>query len=160
VAIARLKRRLRTPDLAESDKFLLVREDSTQELIEPYWELSAKYLVMIRDLLKARRIPLILGIYPYGMLVAPDEWADGRVDWGFEQGRTYPAATYLRLMERFAETEGIPLINTFESFQQADKQEQLFYNWDGHFTPAGHRVLATHLRRDRRFLKLLSSVQK
>ena len=156
VAMARLKRRQLAPDLAAYDKFLLVREDTTPEVAAPYWELSARYLRLIRELLAERRIPLVLGVYPYGMLVGPNQWSEGRVFWGFAKGRTYSAATFLTLITTFAEREGLPLLNTFGSFQEAASSEALFYPEDGHFTPAGQRVLAEHVMHDPQFLNLLN----
>ena len=152
VAIARLKRAQQAPDLAAHDLFLLVREDASDELIASYWSLSAQYLRLIRDLLAERKIPFLLGIYPYGMLVGPDQWGQGRVYWGFEPGRTYDASHALALFQRFAQEEQIPLLNTFDSFTAAAHTEQLFYAWDGHFTPAGQRVVAEYLLHDAAFL--------
>ncbi len=96
-----------------------------------------------------------MGIYPYGMLAGPDQWGDGRVYWGFESGKTYEAAPALAMFHQFAREENMLLINTYESFRDAAKTRTLFYNWDGHFTPAGHEVVATHLTRDEAFLDLL-----
>ncbi|MEK7878609.1 MAG: hypothetical protein AAB285_02010, partial [candidate division NC10 bacterium] len=109
----------------------------------------------IRDLLAERGIPFVVGIYPYGMLVGPDQWGQGRVYWGFEKGRTYDASRLLALFKRFSDEEDIPLVNTFDSFKAAAKSERLFYDWDGHFTPAGQRVVANHLLRDPAFLASL-----
>jgi hypothetical protein len=155
VAIARLKRTQQSADLAEHDRFLLVRDSSTEELIGSYWPLSARYLLMIRDLLVQHDIPLFLGTYPYGMLVGPTQWAEGREAWGFERGKTYDASRALNTVKRFCAAEGIPLINTFDSFRTAARSERRFYDWDGHFTPAGHRVLAEHALNDPRLLSLL-----
>jgi len=155
VAMARLKASQRAEDLAASDRFLLIRETSTKELLEPYWALDVKYLRMIRDLLAERHIPLLLGVYPYGMLVGPNQWAEGRTFWGFEQGRTYAADAALALFEEFSTSEHIPLINTLKSFRKAAASEKLFFDQDGHMTPAGHRVLATHLVDDPAFQAIL-----
>ena len=155
VAVARLKREQRSADLAEYDRFLLVRESSTEELIRPYWALTARYLTRIRDLLAERRIPFVIGFYPYGMLAGPTQWADGRKFWGFEPGRTYEANRVVDLLTRFTHEQQVPFINTVDSFRDAAKTEQLFYAEDGHFTPAGHRVLATSLEHDPAFLSLL-----
>ena len=157
VAMARVKRRQLAPDLATYDKFLLVREDSTPEVLAPYWRLSERYLLMIRDLLKARGIPLLIGVYPYGMLIGGEQWSEGRVFWGFQKGRTYSAAAFLGLITAFTTREGVPLINTFPGFQEAARTQTLCYPEDGHFTPAGQRVLAEQLLRDPTFLATLRS---
>ncbi|MBI3320097.1 MAG: hypothetical protein HYZ89_05880, partial [Candidatus Omnitrophica bacterium] len=85
----------------------------------------------------------------------PDQWAEGRSFWGFERGKTYEATQAIGVLQRFCAAEHIPLINTMDSFRAAAKSEKLFYDEDGHFTPAGHRVLATHLLGDPQFLVLL-----
>jgi lysophospholipase L1-like esterase len=148
VAIARLKAAQQSDDLAAYDTFLMVRESSTPERMAPYWSLTERHLLLIRDLLAEREIPLLLGLYPYGMLAGPDQWGDGRVYWGFEKGRTYEAPAAHALFADFSKRSGVPLLNMFEPFRQAAKTETLFYNWDGHFTPAGHRVLAEAAVRD------------
>ena len=155
VAIGRLKGKQVASDLLDYEGFLLVREFATEELIKPYWSVSAKSLIMIRDLLAQRQIPFVLGIYPYGMLVGPDQWAEGRVYWGFEKGKTYDGTLALATFTRFSAEEHVPLINTFESFRAAAQSAKLFYDWDGHMTPEGQRVLAAHVLQDPQFLALL-----
>ncbi len=159
VAIARLKQAQGSPDLAEYDRFLLVRESSTQTSLKPYWALTARYINRIHDLLKERHIPLMIGIYPYGMLAGPNQWAQGRLAWGFEPGKTYEADAALALLSQFSATSGIPLVSTFDSFRGAAASRKLFYDWDGHLTPDGHQVIATHLLNDSRFLALLHQLQ-
>ncbi len=154
VAIARLKAAQHAKDLGEHDRFLLVRESSTPERVAPYWALSARYLHMIHALLEERGIPFVIGIYPYGMLVGPNQWAQGRTFWGFERGKVYDAPAAIALFEQFSSQERVPLINTFASFRNA-ASEKLFYDGDGHMTPAGHRTLATHALQDRRLLELV-----
>ena len=153
-AIAKIKREQKAADLAENDKFLLVRPESTPESLEPYWQLSRKYLLMIRDLLRERHIPLLIGVYPYGMVVAENQWDEGRTAWGFEKGNVYSADAFLTLMRQFCESNAIPLIDTFGDFKQAATTETLFYRWDGHFTPAGHRIVAQRLAQNPALLQV------
>ncbi len=155
VALARLKGQQKAEDLAGYDRFLFVRESSTTTSLAPYWQLSAKYVLMMRDLLAERHIPFVLGIYPYGMVVGPDQWADGRVYWGFDKGKTYDPSVAVSVFQSFADEAHVPLVNTYESFRAAARTEKLFYDWDGHMTPAGHRVIAQHLVHDPQFLALL-----
>jgi lysophospholipase L1-like esterase len=141
-AIAKLKAEQQAEDLASYDRFLLVRETSTEESVRPYWELSAGYLRKIHALLAARGVPLIIGIYPYGMLAGPDQWDSGRVFWGFQRGRVYDDSAVRALFARFAAEEGLGLIDTFDAFKAGAATQKLFYDEDGHMTPAGHAVLA------------------
>jgi hypothetical protein len=155
VAIARLKSEQGSADAGASDRFLLFREYATPESVAPFWELNAKYLRMIRDLLAERDIPFMLGVYPYGMVVGPEQWDAGRGFWGFERGKTYDASLGVSLFTAFSRDEDVPLINAIDRFKEAGGREALFYDVDGHFTPAGHRVLAEHALTDRRFLELV-----
>ena len=155
-AVAKLKSETQAADLADYDRFLLVRPSMTPERIKPYWDLTGRYLVMIRDVLAQRGIPLLVGVYPYGMVVGPNQWATGRVFWGFEPGKTYDAAPALALLTEFTRDQRVPFINTFDSFRAAGTTTKLFYDEDGHFTPAGQQVLAEHLLRDPVFRSSLS----
>lgn len=153
VAAARLKTQQHAPDLGAVASFLLVRETSTPELVAPVWQLSARYLRMIHELLRERNIPFVIGVYPYGMVVGPDQWAKGRTYWGFAAGKTYDAGLARATFRRFAEQEGVPLIDSYDRFRAAD--QRLFYDWDGHMTAAGHATLAAALTDDPAFLALL-----
>ena len=155
VAIARLKLEQGASDLPAYDKFVLVRPKATREQLEPLWQLSQRYLDMIRALLDERHIPLVMGIYPYGMLVGPGEWGDGRVYWGFAKGQVYSADTYVSLLRDYTSSRDVPFVNALDRFRRAVGPQPLFYNWDGHFTPAGQRVLAEALTQDVGFLAVL-----
>ena len=155
VAIARLKREQDQRDLPFYDRFLMIRETTTPELLNRYWSISAKYLRMIRDLLAERDIPFVLGTYPYGVTVGPDQWAEGRVYWGFERGKVYDSTVARNLFRQFAAGERIPFIRTFQSFREAAKTAKLYYDHDGHFTPAGQRVIADVVLNDPQFLTVL-----
>src|SRR4030095_6977108 len=63
-----------------------------------YFEGSARYLRMIEDLLRSRKIAFVLTSYPYGNLVSPREWSVGRKLRGFEEDKLYstPLFGYLR----------------------------------------------------------------
>ena len=78
----------------------------------------------------------------YGMVAGPDQWAAGRGFWGFEPGKMYDASRAVGLLQWFAEERHAGFLNTLEPFREAAKTETLFYAQDGHFTPAGHQVLA------------------
>ncbi|MBI4323554.1 MAG: hypothetical protein HY596_04670 [Candidatus Omnitrophica bacterium] len=156
VAIARKKAAERSADLAAHDRFLLIRPSSTKELIEPYWQLSAGYLQRIHELLAQRGIPFVLGVYPYGVVAGPEQWKEGRVFWGFERGKTYEANAALALFEAFSRERHLPLVNTFESFRRAAASQKLFYDQDGHLTPAGQRVLAEHVVADPAVLEIVA----
>jgi hypothetical protein len=156
VAIARLKAEQQEADLARYDRFLLIRPTTTREMLQRHWPVSGKHLTAIRDLTTAKNILFVIGSYPYGVTVGPDQWAEGRTFWGFEKGKMYDGSLARGQFALFGATEKIPVIDTFPSFEAA-KSDKLFYDGDGHFTPAGHRAVAAHTLQDQQLLTLIQS---
>ena len=161
-AIARLRAEQGGPDAGKGDRFVLVRSWSTVERVQPAWAASEKYLRLIHELLAARKIPFILGVYPYGMNAGPDEWEKGRRFWGFEAGKTYDYRVAQAVYRRFSQAEHVPLVDTFDDFRTAaaSTDAKLFFAHDGHLTPAGHRVLAQHTLKDPQFIELVRRLGK
>jgi len=159
VAVARVKAKQQVEDLPAYDRFFLIRDTTTPEMLDRYWPMSERYILMIRDLLTQHGIPFIFGTYPYGVTVGPTQWAKGRVFWGFEEGKMYNPHVKA-LFQRFTEAEGIPWLRTRPSFQAAAVTEKLYYDWDGHMTPAGHRVLAQSVIQNPQLLGLLDHLSQ
>ena len=146
--------RRRIIDPLNYDTLLMIRDRSLLPEIEAHWKLTGGYLLKIRDLLQARGIPFVLAAFPMGTQVGPDQWRDGRLELGFEPGVTYDDPFPFEFLEAFADSHQIPFLNTSPAFVAA-RREQLFHHADGHFTPAGHRVIAETLPHDPVFLGLL-----
>ncbi len=141
-------------DLVAYDRLLMVRGTASAEELDRYWKRTGGYILKIRDLLAQRGVPLILGLYPSGVQVGPDQWGQGRTYWMFEPGRTYDDPLPFEFIERFARAQDIPVINTYPSFK-AMREETLFLPMDGHFNAAGHQVLAAHVLHDPILAQLL-----
>lgn len=140
------------------DQLLMIRDRSNLPEIRKHWQRTGRYILLLKDLLRERQIPFVLAAYPYGVQVGPDQWGKGRVAFGFQAGMTYDDPFAFEFLEEFARANEIPFINTYEAFRAA-RQERLFHDWDGHFTPAGHRVIAAELLNQPAFLNLLGQTQ-
>jgi len=123
------------------DRYAFIRPSVDGAALEPLWTNTSRFLVNIRDLLATRGIPLVLVLYLYGVQVGPDQWAKGRVNFGFEQGRVYDDPQPFIRIEAFAAAHHIPVINTVSAFHAA-RNQRLFFDHDGHLTPTGHQVAA------------------
>lgn len=126
------------------DRMLPLREHAGDW--KPYFQQSARYLKLIKELLQSRQIPFVLSSYPYGNQISIDEWETGRALRGFET-KVYHTQLFDYLRE-FSQREGVPYLDMFPDFLTAKKQApttRLFYPYDGHFTPQGHEVAATAL---------------
>ncbi len=131
----------------EHDGLLLMRGRERETLIREHWGRTEKYLLKIRDLLRARGIPMAIVMYPHGIYVGADQWTEGRKTWGFEPGKRYTDRLPFELMAGFAQREGIPFVNTLEAFLRAP-QARYFFDWDGHMTPAGNHIVADTVSAD------------
>ena len=142
--ISNLEKEKASIDTIEYDHYLLIRGRDKLPQIKKHWQRTEKYLLMIRDLLKENDIPLILAIYPYGIHVGPDQWAEGRVYWGFEPGKTYDDYYAFDLIQNFAKKNNIAFINTLDDFLE-EKDKPLFFDLDGHLNPQGNEILANSI---------------
>lgn len=129
-----------------SDPHYITRSEENASNPEAWKEISAN-LIKIRDLLKQKKISLIVTIYPYGHQAGENEWSKGRIKNGFEAGKLYPA-TAAELLVEFGSKNGIKVVNLVPDFRQAVKKVDgfLYYPQDGHFTGRGHRVMANKLK--------------
>lgn len=55
-----------------------------------------------------------------------------------------PQEYYQSVLGEFAAREGIPFVNLIERLSSADAAS-FYWDWDPHFTPRGHRVVADAL---------------
>ena len=139
----------------EYDGLLLMRGRSRKGLIDKHWERTARYLKKIHELLSQQGIEFVIVMYPHGIYAGADQWNDGRQPWGFEQGKQYTDYYPFELMEEFAHQEGIVFVNTLPGFLDAPGG-RYFFNWDGHMTPEGNRIVADQILSSSQFQDVLT----
>ena len=122
------------------DRFLFSREGKDAAVVRRHWERTASYLGMIKRYLDERGIRFILVVYPYGHHVGAEQWPVGRRYWGFEAGRVYDPAAALALVTSYAERNDIDLVSLVDVMRD-HADEKLYYDRDGHLTPAGQRLV-------------------
>ncbi|HLF17556.1 MAG TPA: hypothetical protein VI749_01520 [Candidatus Omnitrophota bacterium] len=144
--------------LLEYDGFLMMRGKTRERLIRQQFARTGKYLLEIKQLLEERGIPMALVMYPHGIYVGEDQWNEGRVTWGFEAGKQYSDRLPFEMVEAFAKANDIPFINTLDAFLAAPKK-QYFFDWDGHMTPEGNKIVADVIVRSPAFQGILAQRQ-
>jgi hypothetical protein len=154
--VSRLVGQFQKPDVSGDialDKYGMIRKCESPCDDQAY-ALSYDYLSRIRDLLAARGIDFWVTVYPYGIQTSPREWGRGRTYWGFEPGRVYSTRPQ-ELIAEFCRRNGIRVVNMCDAFRTASQSVYpLYYDYDGHWMPAGHEVVADVLYRE-----LVSSVE-
>ena len=125
------------------DKYAFLRNNYVPN--DSDWTLSFKYVRMVRDTLKARRIGFLLTVYPYGLQVSRKEWTSGRQYWGFRPDTLYSTGPQ-QTMERYCRSNNIPVINMCDDFLAASHAiYPLYYDYNGHWRPEGHMIFARRL---------------
>jgi len=145
-------------DQLAHDSLFMIRDRARLPIIERHWQVTGGFMLQIRDLLRERGVPLALAVFPHGVQVGPRQWAIGRLEMGFDVGRTYDDPFPFEFVKSFAAKAHIPVIDLWPAFLKAHDQK-LFYDVDGHFTAAGHQVVADALLGDPTFRRLLGAAR-
>ena len=89
------------------------------------WQESLGYLTRMTDFSRRRGATLIIAaIPPFEQVV--DEWSE---------------APYQDVLRQFCEREGLQFIDLLQGIPRADAHD-IYFEWDSHFTPKGHRRVA------------------
>lgn len=116
---------------------------------KPLYNVSLRYLVKLRDLLKPRGIKLAVVTYPYAVAISPDEWDVGRTRWLFEVGKVYNT-DFFEYFDKELKAKGIPhlsLLDYLRTWKEKHPGERIYFRWDGHFNPAGNKLVAGRVYR-------------
>ena len=127
------------------DKYAFLRPEYVPK--DSDWQLTFRYLLMIRDTLKANGVEFWVTVYPYGLQVGPMEWSSGRQFWGFRPDTVYSTRPQ-ETMAGFCSSNGIPVINMCNDFMVVHQTvSPLYLDYNGHWEPEGHTVAARRLFR-------------
>lgn len=132
------------PGNPESDSVIFLRENLTTQNYLKLFNNSVPYLVMIENDLKQRNIPFVIHTYPYAVQVSTDAWKSGRAVLGFRDDLVYPLTPF-DVVQEFGIKNNITVVSSYNDFRAASDPSRLYFNYDGHFTAAGHKVAAAAL---------------
>jgi len=137
------------------DSYLMIRGRDKVPVIKEHFKRTEKYLDLIRKELAGKGISMILVVYPYGIHVGPDHWNEGRGYWGFERGRTYDDYYAFDMLKDYAKKASIPYINVLPALLK-NKDKELYFDLDGHFTPEANRIVAEDIVKNKAFREAVS----
>lgn len=131
-----------TPGDPDRDTFAITRNIDDQlffELFDPV----AQRLLTIKKFLDERNIPMLIVVIPSALQISADEWQEGRKSMKLEE-KLYPDKVFLEV-KKFAELHEISLIDptpVLKEYSSQSPQNKLYFDFDGHFTPTGHEMMA------------------
>ena len=141
----------------EYDGLLFMRGHKREGLIRKHWARTTRYMLKIKELLDKNNIAYVIVMYPHGIYVGPDQWSKGRQAWGFETNTVYTDYLPFEMMTEFTKDNKLPFINTLSDFLKAPAKKY-FFNYDGHFTVDGNRVVVDAIISNPDFIKELNRI--
>lgn len=100
-------------------------------------------LARMKRFCEERGIAFVLSVYPWAHQLGDDEWVPGRYAFMPEGAKTSDAS--IRTIHDMAAANGIELADVTATFKAYDGPEPLYFQYDMHWTAAGHRVMAKGL---------------
>lgn len=134
-----------TPGDPERDIFAITRNIDSQQF-DILFDPVAQELLNIKKVLDSQKIPMVLIIIPNGHQVGPNQWIKGRAIRKLIDSN-YPDKVQDKL-EEFAKQNDINFIDTtkpLRNFAQKNPNEKLYFDFDGHFSPLGHALVAEYI---------------
>jgi hypothetical protein len=116
------------------------------------WENTSQILTVMASQCKERNIPLALVYVPDALQYSPAHYGEDNIykrygvqvrdKWLSEETKIQ------RLLKEWAVSEQVPFLDLTPPFREAYLQygTSLYYKWDTHWTPLGHKIAAEHIR--------------
>jgi hypothetical protein len=115
-------------------------EDRTDQ-----WRKIFASILSIKEYCVSRGTPFLLTVYPWGHQVSEKEWIPQRRE--FIPNNAQISDKSIRIVEEFAKTNSIPLLNVFPAFRAYSGNLPLYFGHDMHWTAAGHDLMAREMGR-------------
>jgi len=117
-------------DLAPQEKYLFLQ--------------THKALLEISNLCNRNKIRMTVFIIPYPPQVDRDEWKFGKVIWGggYQEHESDQATFYQDRLLTFCRSNKIECVDLLGIFKSETKKGKIYFDYDGHFTPHGQKVIA------------------
>ena len=107
------------------------------------WENNLKFIKRTNDEVEST---FILTSVPFPLQVSEHEWKSGKAAWAFEDDFVINNEKPQEILEQFAKTNNIKYLNLLPAFRdQSSKNNQLFFDFDGHWNVQGVKVAANEI---------------
>jgi len=107
------------------------------------WDGIFDSLQRIKTLADEAGFKFILTIYPWGHQVSEIEWVPGRYTYMAKDA--VPSDRSRETVHALAAASGIPLVDMYDHFRAYSGETRLYFDYDMHWTAAGHQVAANAL---------------
>ena len=108
------------------------------------WQDIFESIGAMQKISAGRGIQFALTLYPWAHQISDTEWVPGRDT--FIPAGAVPSDLSYRTIKEMSAARGIPLADLYPAFKASLGAEPLYFKYDMHWTPAGHRVMARGLQ--------------
>lgn len=115
------------------------QEDRTSQ-----WDRLFESIAMIKQVVEKRGQQFAVVVYPWGHQVRDTEWVPGRSYW-ISEGAV-ASDRYLETVAHYASGRKVELVNVFGAFRSYKGHKPLYFRYDMHWTPEGHKVMASAIK--------------
>ena len=143
-----------TMSSVEFDAYFIFRENVDKRIIQYYWKNSTVWLDKIKALLDKNGTDFILVSFPHGLQVSKDAWGEGRATWQFEKNKLYDSVVPFEMFGTYSRERDVNFIS-LQPYLLAHATEELYYDFDGHWTALGHKRVAQGLLDNPLFLRII-----
>ena len=128
-----------------------IAEDIDQR--EEQWRNIFNSIRKIKRYCDDKSIKFLLTVYPWGHQVNEREWVPGR--YNFIPRDATVSDKSVQTIQEFATDNNIQLLNLFTLFRSYNGKQPLYFKYDNHWTPEGHKVVANGFMQylDRKYWK-------
>lgn len=107
------------------------------------WRDLFESVTRMKRLADERGFAFLLTLYPWAHQISDTEWTPGRD--AFVPRGAKASDVSRRTVHALSEANGVPLLDVFPVFAASLGGEHLYFDYDMHWTAAGHRVMARGL---------------
>jgi len=117
-------------------------KSDTMDRIEQ-WRSIFDSIGRIKTFCDERGIRFLMTVYPWGHQINDREWVPGRNL--FVPKESVISDKSIRVIEELSMKNGVAFLNLFPAFRARQLEGPLYYNYDMHWRPKGHEVMAEAL---------------
>jgi lysophospholipase L1-like esterase len=112
------------------------------------WDVVVALVGVLADEVAAAHGHLTVAIAPTPLQVYPDLWETFRREHGLPSGARWDRDAPERTLAAACAARGVPVVDLLPALREAARTDPyLYFRWNMHWTPAGHRVVAATLAR-------------
>lgn len=109
------------------------------------WQNIFDSILKIKRYCDTNEIKFLLTVYPWGHQVNDKEWIPGR--FAVIPKTAVVSDKSIHIIQEFSINNNIALLNVFPAFRSYNGTSPLYFSYDMHWTPTGHKVMAQELER-------------